>query len=331
MSRFAEPSSCDGIPVTVRDGVRLGCPVTVRVPASSANLGPGFDTLGLALGLYDELDVEAADEGLTILVQGEGEFTVPRTEDHLVVRWLRAGLTQVGAGQPGLRLTCRNVIPHGRGLGSSAAAIVGGLVAARALLADPTALDDDVVFALAVAAEGHPDNVSASLFGGLTISWTEPAGGAREPLVPHTVRPPVHPDVVVVACVPEQELATSRARAMLPASVPHADAAFTAGRAALLVEAITRSPRLLFAATEERLHQAQRAPAMPDSAELISRLRADHLAAVVSGAGPSVLVFGDSPHLAEQVAERAGTGWRVLSPGIAAGGASWSAANVLAG
>ncbi|MDQ1289998.1 MAG: homoserine kinase, partial [Actinomycetota bacterium] len=295
----------DDVPGGVREvvgGVVLGRAVTVRVPASSANLGPGFDSLGLAFGVHDLVTVEAVRaEGAPsaeVVVEGEGARSVPLDESHLVVRSVRSGLARSGAAQPGLRLRCRNAIPHGRGLGSSSAAIVAGLLGARGLLADPGLLDDATVFELATDAEGHPDNAAATLFGGFTIAWTEGAGdvegaggvGARG--TARAVRVPLDERVRAVLCVPDGELATSRARAMLPAHVPHADAAFTAGRAALLVEALSRRPELLFSATVDRLHQDLRAPAMPGTARLLHAVRAAGGAAVVSGAGPSLLVLG---------------------------------------
>lgn len=300
-----------------------GRSVLVKVPASSANLGPGFDAIGLALGLHDELRVEATGAGVTIDVSGCGADSVPRGEDHLVVRCLRLALDHVGAKQPGLHLTCSNAIPHGRGLGSSAAAIVAGLVAARGLLADPAPLPDEVLFGLATNLEGHPDNASASLFGGLTLSWLEP-DGTDGPGTPRVARPRLDPRIGVVVAVPEEELATSKARAMLPATVPHADAAFTAGRAALLVEALTRRPDLLLAATQERLHQEQRAPAMPATADAIAALRAAGHAAVVSGAGPSILVLvpdADTPDV-DGIRAITGPGWSVQAVGIDTQGAT---------
>ncbi len=286
------------------DGVRWGVEVTARTPASSANLGPGFDSLGLALALYDEVRAEAfrsPDAAVQVEVEGEGKGAVPLGEEHLVVRSLRAGLAHAGIERAGvgLRLECHNAIPHGRGLGSSAAAIAVGLVLARGLLTDPSRLDDEAVFTLATAAEGHPDNASAALFGGCTVSWTEePAGhgapsghGALQRARTVQLRP--HPAISAVVCVPDTELATSRARAMLPQLVPHADAAFNAGRAALLVQAFTARPDLLLPATQDRLHQEQRAPAMPATAALVRAVRERGGAAVVSGAGPSVLVLGE--------------------------------------
>ena len=258
--------------------------VRVRVPATSANLGPGFDALGVALALHDVVEVRAVSTpGAVVDVVGEGAGGVPTDDEHLVVRAIREGLDHAGASQVGLRLECTNAIPHGRGLGSSAAAVVAGLLVARALVADPEALDDAAVLALATAMEGHPDNAAPALLGGVTVAWTDDAVRAA--------RLPVHPDVLPVAIVPPYHLSTRRARGVLPAQVPHADAAFQAGRAALLVEALSRRPELLFPATEDRLHQEYRRAVMPDSLALVGVLRAHGVAAVVSGAGPTVLAL----------------------------------------
>ncbi|RZS87115.1 homoserine kinase [Motilibacter rhizosphaerae] len=258
---------------------------SVRVPATSANLGPGFDALGLALGLHDELDAEVLPGTLEVHVTGEGAEDVPRDSRHLVVRALAAAFSAAGAELPGLRLTCRNRIPHGRGLGSSAAAVVAGVLLGRELLAElgHGPLDDAAALELTTALEGHPDNVAPCLLGGFTIAWTDERARA--------VRLDPHPAVRAVAYVPEQPVSTEHARSLLPAVVPHADAAYNAGRAALLVEALTRSPHLLLAATEDRLHQAYREPAMPASAALVAALRSSGAAAVVSGAGPTVLAL----------------------------------------
>jgi homoserine kinase len=267
--------------------------VRVRVPATSANLGPGFDALGLALALHDVLEVRAlASDEVVVQVQGEGAGEVPSDETHLVVRALRAALDVAGAPQTGLHLSCVNRIPHGRGLGSSAAAVVAGIVAARELVADPTVLDDDVVLGLATAIEGHPDNAAPALLGGATVAWTGAStGGGAAGAGARGVRLGVHPDVRATVLVPSARLATSRARGVLPERVPHADAAFNAGRAALLVEALGRRPELLLDATDDRLHQAYRADVMPSSFELVQALRSQGLAATVSGAGPTVLVL----------------------------------------
>jgi homoserine kinase len=305
----------------VRDGaagLRAGVTTTVRVPASSANLGPGFDSLGLALRLYDEVSLTVTDGGLELVVEGEGAGDVPRTEAHLVVRAVRAAFDVAGVPQPGLRLECRNAIPHGRGLGSSAAAVVAGAVAARACLAEESRLPDDAVLALATDFEGHPDNAAAALYGGATVAWVEGDGA------PRGVRIELHPELDAVLCVPAHDLPTSHARTLLPQRVPHADAAFNAGRAALLAVALSRRPDLLLPATEDRLHQSQRSPAMPGTEALLAGVRACGEAAVVSGAGPSVLVLGTGSRAADAVArtlgeggvDAAGTTWRVARPGI---------------
>lgn len=269
--------------------------VRVRVPATSANLGPGFDALGLALGLHDELEVRALGApGVRVEVQGEGEGTVPDDETHLVVRALRAALDHVGAPQTGLHLVCRNRVPHGRGLGSSAAAVVAGILAARGLVAEPDALDDDVALTLATQLEGHPDNAAPALLGGLTVAWSDdapPVTTGHGTAGVHAVRLAVHPDVAPVAVVPPGHLSTHAARGVLPAQVPHADAAWQSGRSALLVEALGRRPDLLHAATGDRLHQGYRRQVMPASLALVDALRAQGVAAVVSGAGPTVLVL----------------------------------------
>ena len=262
--------------------------VHVRVPATSANLGPGFDSLGVALALHDELEVRAVGSpGAVVEVTGEGAGQVPVDEQHLVVRAVRLALDHVGASQVGLHLVCRNRIPHGRGLGSSAAAVVAGILAARGLIADPGALDDDTCLALATQMEGHPDNAAPALLGGATVAWSDDLGVRAARLA-------VHPDVLPVAVVPPQHLSTRTARSVLPAQVPHGDAAFEAGRAALLVEALGRRPDLLLPATEDRLHQEYRRAVMPDSLALVGALRRQGIAAVVSGAGPTVLVLARS-------------------------------------
>ncbi|MFY1636574.1 homoserine kinase [Solwaraspora sp. WMMB335] len=264
-------------------------PVTVRVPATSANLGPGFDALGLALGQYDEVTARVAAAGSQVQITGEGAGELPRDDGHLVVRAMNATFDELGARPSGLVLDCVNRIPQARGMGSSSAAIVAGVRLARALVdGGERLLDTAAALRIAARLEGHPDNVAPCLLGGFTIAWTEP-DGAR------AVSMPVNPDIAVTVFVPTQRGLTEVARAALPAQVPHADAAFTAGRAALLVHALTSEPGLLLAATEDRLHQDYRAAAMPGSADLIARLRAAGVAAVVSGAGPSVLALTAVP------------------------------------
>jgi homoserine kinase len=261
-------------------------PVTVRVPATSANLGPGFDALGLALARHDEVAARLTDgPGVRVAVSGEGAGDLPTDDSHLVVRAMRAAFDLLGASPPGLELRCHNGIPQARGLGSSSAAIVAGVLAARALVADGTRrMSDADALALAARIEGHPDNVAPCLLGGFTVAWTDPdrARAVRaEPAA--SIRP--------VVFVPSERGLTEVARASLPATVPHADAAFNAGRSALLVHALTQAPDLLFPATEDRLHQPYRAGGAPASAALVAQLRADGVPAVVSGAGPTVLAL----------------------------------------
>lgn len=282
-------------------------PVRVRVPATSANLGPGFDCAGLALAWYDEIEARVTSGGVTVTVDGEGAGDLRRDERHLVVRAARAAFDQLGGQPAGLELRCTNTIPHGRGLGSSAAAIVGGVVAARAL-AGRTGDDATGVEALALAArfEGHPDNVAACLAGGLTLAWSGDGG-----IDTFRVRP--HPRLEAVAALPRERLGTKAARAMLPSAVPHGDAAANASRAALLAPAVAKRPDLLLAATRDSLHQGYRRQAMPRTLDLVDRLRADGHAAVVSGAGPTVLVLGteDMVPAAIRLIEAAEPSWRV--------------------
>ena len=288
----------------------VGLAVTVRVPATSANLGPGFDTLGLALALYDELRVTVVDgSGIHVEVTGVGKGEVPTDGTNLVARAIAYTFEQVGQPLPGLRLDANNVIPHGSGLGSSAAAIVSGVMAAKGLLEGVVELDLDRMLVIATELEGHPDNVAPALFGGLTIAWMNSHGPSHKRLL-------VHRGVSPVVFVPESTLSTKLARSLQPASVPHEDATFNVSRSALLVAALVQSPELLLAATEDRLHQSYRASAMPETDALIRMLRDAGLAAVVSGAGPSLLVLGSDPaqrlFAAELVREHAVSAWRPL-------------------
>ncbi len=278
-------------------------PVRVTVPATSANLGPGFDCLGVALSLRDELTAVVVDGPLSITVSGEGADEVPLDESHLVVRAMHAAFDAMGLPAPAVDLRCRNAIPHGRGLGSSSAAIVGGLVLARALVAGGTLLlDDDAVFRLAADLEGHPDNVAPALYGGFVIS-------GREADRWFAVRSGVDPRVSVVVFVPATPLATSVARRLLPASVSHDDAAANAGRTALLVAALAGQPEHLLAATRDFVHQHYREPAMPQTLGLVKALRDDEVPAVVSGAGPTVLAFCEAGPGETGLCDRAPEGW----------------------
>jgi homoserine kinase len=276
-------------------------PVHVRVPATSANLGPGFDSAGLALALHDDVVVRVTRSGLDVQVEGEGADGVPRDERHLVVSSLRAAFDRLGGQPPGLALFCTNRIPHARGLGSSSAAIVAAVVAARALV--DAGEDFAADLELADALEGHPDNVAACLSGGVTFAWTQADG-------PRVVRLDAHADLAPVAFVPSTTSSTKQVRGLLPDTVPYADAVLNASRAAVLPYALTVDPSVLLAATEDRLHQGYRAPAMPQTAALVAELRAQGVAAVVSGAGPSVLALTTGAAREALAGERAG--WRVL-------------------
>ncbi|CAD6000465.1 Homoserine kinase [Agreia sp. COWG] len=287
-----------------------GRSVTVRVPATTANLGPGFDTLGLALALYDELTVTVRDEpGATVDVSGIGAGEVPTDETNLVVRAIAHAFAAYDQQLPGLDLVAKNVIPHGRGLGSSGAAIVSGIMAAKGLLEGIVEIDALGLLALATEMEGHPDNVAPCLFGGLTIAWVTPDGPQFKKLI-------VHRGVSPLVLVPQATMSTELARSLQPESVPHADAIFNVSRSTLLIAALIQSPELLLAATEDRLHQNYRAEAMPDTSRLIGLLREQGFPAVVSGAGPSILVLCSDPAqrlaAAELVAAESDTPWQSL-------------------
>lgn len=263
--------------------------VTVSVPATSANLGPGFDSLGLALSLRDELTASVVEEGLAIGVEGAGAGEIPRDESHLVVRAMRAAFERMQGQPPGLRVHCVNRIPHARGLGSSSAAIVGGITLARALVAGGQLLmDDEAVFRLAAELEGHPDNVAPAFYGGFVISGCEGSDF-------WSATSAIDPRVSAVVFIPPIPVSTETARGLLPDTVPHAEAAANAGRTALLVASLAGKPELLHLATRDYLHQDYREPAMPESLALVRELRSEGHPAIVSGAGPTVLVFTDGP------------------------------------
>lgn len=262
---------------------------TVRAPASTANLGPGFDTLGLALARHDVVEFEtaefeAAESGVDIAVfdAGAGDMRrVPTGPRHLVVRALHAACARLGTTPPGLRMRCHNAIPHSRGLGSSAAAIVTGIAAAYTL-AD-RALDAEAL-QLAAEFEGHADNVAACLYGGFVVAWSAGDRFHAEPMTPHeAIRP--------VVAVPSTQSSTHETRGLLPERIPLPDAVFAGSRTALAVHAVTRRPDLLLDATEDRLHQDYRRPAYPDTMRLVDDLRGRGIAAAVSGAGPTVLAL----------------------------------------
>ncbi len=260
--------------------------VRVTVPASAGNLGPGFDTLGMALGVVDTIEVSLlARPDIVVEVEGEGAGKVPSDESHLFVRAFREAFALFGTERPGLHIKATNAIPHGQGLGSSAATVVAAFAAARAVLGDPEEFGLDAILNLATQFEGHPDNAAPAIYGGAVVCWQDVNGAHASPLT-------IADGIETAVLIPHGVVPTKEARAALPRQVPHQDAAFNASRAALLVHALAGRPELLFAATEDRLHQDYRATHMPQAVAMLERLRGEGLAAVVSGAGPSVLVIG---------------------------------------
>jgi homoserine kinase len=256
--------------------------VHVRVPATTANLGPGFDALGLALGLHNEVTAAEADT-VTVAIEGEGAGRLPVGADNVVARGVRQAYEAAGRPFKGVALACVNRVPAARGLGSSAAAWVGGLVAGNTLLGRP--LSREALLALAARAEGHPDNVAAALMGGLTVSCTLADGHIA------AVTLPVPRAVRWVVLVPETTSSTAEARAVLPASVPRGDAVFNVQRVSLLLAAL-QSERvdLLAAALDDRLHQPYRLALFPWMPAVVEAARAaGALGCVLSGAGPSLL------------------------------------------
>ncbi|MGV9803435.1 homoserine kinase [Mycobacterium sp. NPDC003449] len=297
-----------------------GLTATAVVAASSANLGSGFDSLGLALSLYDQIVVETTESGLDVEVEGEGAGQVPLDGTHLVVRAIETGLRARGYSTPGLIVRCRNEVPHSRGLGSSAAAVVGGLAVVNGLVtqagSDP--MSEAELIQLAGEFEGHPDNAAAAVLGGAVVSWTEQVAGGRSKYAAAPLR--LHPDIRLFPAVPQQRSSTAETRVLLPEQVSHVDARFNLSRAALLVVALTERPDLLMAATEDVLHQPQRAAAMPASAEYLHLLRRCGVAAVLSGAGPSVLGLSAQAGLpAEALEYGTANGFTVSEMSVGAG------------
>jgi homoserine kinase len=294
--------------------------VRVRVPATSANLGPGFDALGLALALYNEVTAEEADR-VRVAIEGEGAGRLATGDRNVVVRGVRMAFEASGRPFKGCALRCINRIPLARGLGSSAAAWVSGLVAGNVLLGLP--FDRPALLAMAARAEGHPDNVAAAIFGGLTVSCSEPGGASAVPLpVPERLR--------WVSLIPEVTSSTAEARAVLPASVPREDAVFNIQRVALLLAGLQADrPDALRTALEDRLHQPYRRklfPWMPDVAQ--AARDAGALGCVLSGAGPALLAVvgdGDADAVAEAMEatlRRAGIGGRAGTLAVDRAGAT---------
>jgi len=299
-----------------------GLMASAVVAASSANLGPGFDSVGLALSLYDEILVETTDSGLTVEVEGEGAGQLSLDSGHLVVRAIQCGLDAAAIGVSGLTVRCRNAIPHSRGLGSSAAAVVGGLAVVNGLAAqaDLTPFDETQLIQLASEFEGHPDNAAAAVLGGAVVSWTD---RSCNPPAYSAVPLRLHPDIHLFPAIPEERSSTAETRVMLPAQVSHYDASFNVSRAALLVVALTERPDLLMAATEDVLHQPQRAAAMPASAEYLRLLRRYDIAAVLSGAGPAVIGLTTEPELPPEAVEYGAANGFSVSEMTAGDGVRW--------
>jgi len=300
-----------------------GLVASAVVSASSANLGPGFDSIGLALNLCDEIVVETTDSGLIVLVEGEGADHVPLGPEHLVVRAVQNGLQAVGVGAAGLVVRCRSAIPHSRGLGSSAAAVVGGLAAVNGLVTqtDSTPLSVAQLIQLSSEFEGHPDNAAAAVLGGAVVSWIDRTGDRPDYLA---VPLRLHPDIRLFCAIPEELSLTAETRVLLPAQVGHVDARFNVSRAALLVVALTERPDLLMPATEDLLHQPQRAPAMPASAEYLRLLRRHNMAATLSGAGPSLLALSTAAELPPEAVEYGAANGFTITEMTAGEGVRWS-------
>lgn len=301
-----------------------GLRASAVVAASSANLGPGFDSLGLALSLYDQILVETTDSGLVIDVQGQGAGQVPLTEEHLVVRAINRGLRAAGLRAAGLKVQCRNAIPHSRGLGSSAAAAVGGLAVVNgiAVQCDSDELTLGQLVQLSSEFEGHPDNAAAAVLGGAVVSWTV---DGSDPARYDAAHLQLHPDIRLFPAIPETRSSTAATRGLLPEQVSHRDARFNLARSAMLVVALTQRPDLLVEATGDRLHQAQRAPAMPASAEYLTMLRRCGIAAVLSGAGPAVIALTDGADLPAEVLEYGAANGFTVTEMSAGDGVRWKA------
>jgi homoserine kinase len=280
----------------------------VGAPATVANLGPGFDSLALAVDLWNEVEADT-DAPPAVTVEGEGAGELPEDASNLVFRAMAWLAREAGGSLPPFALRCRNRIPLERGLGSSAAAVVSGLVLADRLLG--TGLDPDRLLEVAVDIEGHPDNVAACLRGGTVVAYLSRSGWRAERLTPH-------PDLRLAVLIPEHErLPTADARRVLPREVPLADAAFNAGRTALAVLALTERPDLLPEALEDRLHQQRRLPLVPGARAMFEELRAAGVPVCVAGAGPALLAFESDGFLVPDL----GPGWRILRLQPAAVGA----------
>ena len=295
--------------------LEVGLRARVTVPGSTANLGPGFDTLGLAVGIYDTVEVEVTDSGLEVEIFGEGANELPRDSSHLVVKAINSALHAADAHAPGLKVTCTNNIPQSRGLGSSASAAVAGVIAGNTLAGSPLSTDD--VIQLSSAFEGHPDNAAASVVGGAVVSWTDiPVDGVSQPEY-RAVPLKVHPDIKATALVPNFHASTNAVRKVLPSHVTHTDARFNVSRTAVMTVAIQTHPEFLWEGTRDRLHQPYRADVLPVTAEWVNRLRNRGYAAFLSGAGPTAMVLSTEPIDPKILESAREDGLRVLELDIA--------------
>lgn len=268
---------------------------TVSVPATSANLGPGFDSIGLALDIRDKITARVVDSGVTVHINGNGADSLPKDDSHLIAKVILDTAADLGSPISGLEIECTNEIPQGRGLGSSASAIIAGLVLARALTESD--MTEEELLQRANVFEGHADNISACLLGGLTVAWWDQIDDVE------AISLEVNRDIDAVIGVPNAELSTEKARGLLPAELPYGDAVFNASRTALLIAAMTTDPSLLLDATADRLHQDYRRAAYPESMAIVDALRAAGIAGTISGAGPTVLALttGEGVELAMQI------------------------------
>jgi homoserine kinase len=257
--------------------------VTVRVPATTANLGPGFDCLGMALDLWNEVTLQVGKD-TNVEVTGEGEESLARDESNLVVRAARMAYQEAGVAAPSFQVVCRNDVPLARGLGSSAAAAVGGLVAANAL--GSLGLTDGRLLDLAVEIEGHSDNVAPALLGGFRIVYQDGEGT-------QTSSVPFPDDLYAVLFIPDMEMATSEARAILPQMITRKDAVFNMARVGLLVHAIESGElELLKHATQDLLHQPQRQQVFrPMKYIFRGALAGGAMGVFLSGGGPTILAI----------------------------------------
>ena len=260
----------------------------VRVPATTANLGPGFDALGLALDLWNEAEfTRRADGRLVVTVTGEGARVLPTDAHNAIASAALRIFELAGESTPGLQIDCRNRIPLASGMGSSAAAVITGILGGNALLNEP--LDQDALLKITIQTEGHPDNVAPALLGGLVVCLADGDRINAYKLPPRGDRQPIH----ITLALPECDFPTQAARAVLPARVDRGDAIFNISRAVLVAEALcTGDLGLLGTTMEDRLHQPYRLPLIPGAQAALAAAKGAGAAAVaLSGAGPSLAAF----------------------------------------